>query len=138
MRVVFDTVVYIRALMNPRGTWARAANRASDYTICISEDIILEILEAMRAPEMRRKLRRMTSVPPLQRLLHLLSSAEVVEPAESITICRDPDDDKIFECAAAAKADYIVSKDKDVLAIGEFRGARTITAADFLALLESR
>lgn len=80
----------------------------------------------------------MTSVPPLQRLLHLLSSAEVVELAESITICRDPDADKIFECAAAAKADYIVSEDKDVLAIGEFRGARTITAADFLALLESR
>jgi predicted nucleic acid-binding protein len=49
-------------------------------------------------------------------------------------VCRDADDDKFFWCAAAASADYIVSEDRDILAVEEYEGSRTISAADFLHL----
>lgn len=47
-------------------------------------------------------------------------------------VTRDPDDDKVLECALLAKADYLVSGDKDPLVLGEFRGVRIVKAAEFL------
>jgi len=45
---------------------------------------------------------------------------------------RDPKDDMLFECAVRAKAEIIVSGDKDVLEVGEYRGIRVITARQYL------
>jgi len=38
----------------------------------------------------------------------------------------------LFECAVRAKAEIIVSGDKDVLEVGEYRGIRVITARQYL------
>lgn len=51
-------------------------------------------------------------------------------------MCRDPDDDKLFACAKAARADYIVSDDKDVLAVASYEGALAITALEFERVLD--
>jgi putative PIN family toxin of toxin-antitoxin system len=47
-------------------------------------------------------------------------------------ICRDPNDDMVFECASLANADMIVSGDKDLLAVGEYEGIRVMTPRSFL------
>jgi predicted nucleic acid-binding protein len=47
---------------------------------------------------------------------------------------RDPDDDTILECAAAARSDYVVTGDKDLLEVGLHRGTQIIMPAAFLAL----
>ena len=62
---------------------------------------------------------------------------EIMEPGERLAICRDPADDKFFECALAAGAGFIVTEDRDILHLGEYRGVKTVTAEAFLALLES-
>jgi len=48
---------------------------------------------------------------------------------------RDPDDHKVLECAVEAKAQYIVSGDKDLLVLKEFRGIQILRASDFLGVL---
>lgn len=50
-------------------------------------------------------------------------------------VCRDPDDNMVPECALASHAQYIVSGDKDLLELKEFRSVRIIRAAEFLKLL---
>ncbi|MBW6487132.1 MAG: putative toxin-antitoxin system toxin component, PIN family [Syntrophobacterales bacterium] len=50
---------------------------------------------------------------------------------EIIGVCRDGADDKFLSCAVAAKADYIVSDDKDLLVLGNFRNIPIITAGQF-------
>lgn len=50
---------------------------------------------------------------------------------EIIGVCRDRADDKFLSCAVAAKTDYIVSGDKDLLVLGNFRNIPIITAAAF-------
>jgi hypothetical protein len=35
-------------------------------------------------------------------------------------------------------ADYIISEDRDVLAVGEYAGIRTVTAAEFIMLLDAQ
>jgi predicted nucleic acid-binding protein len=65
----------------------------------------------------------------------VIENAEGVEPAERLSVCRDPNDDKFLECAVAAGADYIVSEDLDLLDLRQFRDIKILTVAEFLALL---
>jgi uncharacterized protein len=46
--------------------------------------------------------------------------------------CRDPDDDHVIAIALAVKASIIVTGDKDLLALGQFRDVRILTAREFL------
>ncbi len=124
--------------MNPAGTWGKLIDLRSRFTMLTSPELVAEMIRIVSGPELERKLKRIVPSSPPARLLAILAEAEVVEGGEPVAVCMDPDDDKLFACALAGSADYIVSEDKDVLAVGEFRGARTITAADFLALLESQ
>ncbi len=50
-----------------------------------------------------------------------------------VGICRDPKDDMLFECAVRAKAELIVSGDKDVLVVGEYKSIRVVTARAYLS-----
>lgn len=47
-------------------------------------------------------------------------------------VCRDPDDDAVLALAIAAKADFIVSGDNDLLALGAFNGIPVLTPAQAL------
>lgn len=51
-----------------------------------------------------------------------LVEAKHVTIRGDVSACRDPKDDMVFECAVRASADIIVSGDKDILAIGEYKG----------------
>jgi predicted nucleic acid-binding protein len=46
--------------------------------------------------------------------------------------CHDPGDDMFLECAALAKADRLVSGDKDLLTLGAYKGTRIVTASEYL------
>ena len=51
----------------------------------------------------------------------LLALGNHVSPTETLHVIKeDPDDDRILECAATAKSDFIVSEDKDLLRLGQF------------------
>ena len=61
----------------------------------------------------------------------------VVEPKEEIKFIKeDPKDNIILECALAAKAGYIVSGDKHLLKLKEYKGIKIMSAREFLDILE--
>jgi putative PIN family toxin of toxin-antitoxin system len=133
MRAVLDTVIFVRALINPKGRWGRLLFDLSDrYEIVLSPDIIKEIVEVVYRPSLQARYPEMADPIRLDAVLAKLEEAEVVEPAERVAICRDPSDDKLFECAVAGAADYIISEDKDVLAVGDYQDVQTISAQDFM------
>lgn len=53
------------------------------------------------------------------------------------TIARDLKDDKFLICAYEAKADYIVTGDRDLLDLGEYEGIKIITPRKFVEELKS-
>ena len=58
-----------------------------------------------------------------------------VSPTETLNVIKeDPDDDRILECAATAKSDFIVSEDKDLLRLGQYGNARIVSVRDFIKL----
>jgi uncharacterized protein len=50
---------------------------------------------------------------------------------------RDAKDDKFLECAITARADYIVSRDDDLLVLGKPFGVEVVTPRRFLSILGS-
>ncbi|MEX0683923.1 MAG: putative toxin-antitoxin system toxin component, PIN family [Dehalococcoidia bacterium] len=136
MRAVLDTAVFVRALINPRGKWGRFLSEEADkYAIVVSPVMVREVIEVLFRPELRERFPRMARFPRLDWVLEKIEEGEVVQPRKRVEVCRDPADDKFFECAVAGKAGYVVSVDKGVLAVGEHGGIRTISAAEFLALV---
>lgn len=139
MRAVLDTVIFVRALINPKGRWGRLLfDHAGDYVIVLSPEVIKEVLEVIHRPELRKRFPEMADPARIDLVLARLEDAEVVEPTERVKVCRDPNDDKFFECALAGAADYIVSEDKDILAVEDYRGTKTISASELLSLMPPR
>lgn len=58
-----------------------------------------------------------------------------VSPTETLHVIKEnPDDDRILERAAAAKSDFIVTEDKDLLRLAQFGNARIVSIRDFINL----
>jgi putative PIN family toxin of toxin-antitoxin system len=62
----------------------------------------------------------------------------VTPKTKTFTIKNDPDDSKFLECAFYGKADYIVSGDKHLLTITDFKHSKITTHADFLEIYRHR
>ncbi len=136
-RVVFDTVVLVRCLINPYGLWGRLVlQHIGAYRLVLSPPLLVEMLEVFRRPELTAKFRSLPT--DLIAVLDILSAAEVVETPEIPAVSRDPDDDKVLAAAKVAQADYLVTEDQDLLVLGEYEGTQIVTAATFLRSLEAR
>ena len=60
----------------------------------------------------------------------------VAAPPLPKAVCRDADDDKCLACALAAEAKYVVSGDRDLLAISPYRGVTVVRPRDFIERLQ--
>ncbi len=132
MKLVFDTNIYIAAAV--QGGFCNylvklVLARNSQYTLCISEPIMNELrskLEIFLAKGL------VTETNRLLLLNTIYPAAHIVAPKEKIqVIARDPDDNKILECATAAQADLIVTMDKDLLKLKRFRSIGIIHPKTF-------
>ncbi len=133
-RVVFDTNVFVRALITPKGVNAQLVESLDRYLLVTSPAIIEEVAEVLSRPKLLgiKSSRKVDA----DRLVDLLRRAPMVSPSVKVTVCRDPDDDKFLECAVAAKADYLVTGDKDLRSLGEYEGVKIRFPGEFLRELK--
>jgi len=137
MRVVFDTVGFVRALINPQSRWGRIVfAHAASYTLIISKPIAIEILAVLRRPEIVTLFRSLPGRDPAT-ILGILQTAETINLTDIPTINRDPKDDKVLATAVVGKADYLVSEDRDLLDMQWHEGIQIITAEEFIGMVEA-
>lgn len=68
-------------------------------------------------------------------LEEVLAFVNLIEAKEKIKIVKeDPDDDKIIECAVASNSNYIITYDKHLLKIKEYKSIKIITPEEMLKL----
>jgi uncharacterized protein len=60
-----------------------------------------------------------------------LESSEEVEIKEKILLCRDEKDNIILETAVVANANIIITGDKDLLILEEFRNIKILSPQEF-------
>ncbi|MEM1974112.1 MAG: putative toxin-antitoxin system toxin component, PIN family [Thermoplasmata archaeon] len=131
MKVVFDTNIYISAFVISGSLAEKAILKIlkENHTLFISKEIIDEILSVLaRKFCYDREFLSRTAV-------FLSEIAEIVHTTEKIDILKDKGDNKIIECAMAAKADVIVTGDKELLSLANYENIRIITLRDFLKSL---
>ena len=64
--------------------------------------------------------------------------AEIVYPTQWVNaVPEDPDDNKFVECALEGKAQYIISRDQDLLRLGEYEGVYMVDDVEFLDILRA-
>lgn len=60
------------------------------------------------------------------------SAIEIIEPKRRVRVVKyDKEDNKFFEAAVEARAEYILSNDMHLFEAGEFEGVRAIKPKDF-------
>lgn len=127
MRIVIDTNIVISGIFfggKPRRIIEAIADEyLHAYAIPAIVDEYIEVFHEMLNRKQGNLCRNV--------LMRLVDKMTVFEPVSSLSICRDPDDDKFIECAIDAGAKYIVSGDKDLLDIAEYQGVEIITAHNF-------
>lgn len=137
MRIVLDTVVILRSLLEPRSRAAAVLfDHALAYEMIVSPDIIAEYLDVLGRPRIVSKFPS-AGRRNLQVVLYMISNATVVHPTSLPTICRDPSDAKFLAAASLASASYLVTEDKDLLVLTDFDDCAICTTGMFLDILRA-
>lgn len=131
MRLVLDTNTVVSALLW-RGTPHNLVNavRARPAALFTSPILLAELEDVLT----RKKLAATvvaSGISPDQLMQRYRRIVTVIQPAPiPPTVLTDPDDDHVLACALAAKADLIVSGDRDLLTLKSFREIPIVTATE--------
>lgn len=128
MRVVFDTNIFISALVIPHSLAEKAILKIIEGkdTLVISKEIINEVLSVLSV-KFHRDREAISHVA-----VNIYELAELANPTEKIEIFKDEPDNRILECALSGKADSIVTGDKEVLSLREYSGVKIISLREYL------
>ena len=128
MRVVFDTNILVSALVFPGGRGDAALRRiiAGTDQLVMSRAILDELLDVLS-----RKFAR--DAEELAHVAVFVSElAMVVAARRRLRVVQDDPDNRILECAIAGRAEAIVTGDKALLALKNFRNIPVVTLRTYL------
>lgn len=132
-RVVLDTNVLISAIIfggPPRKILQMIFT--GSITGCLSMPILEEMIAVLR----RRKF-GFSAEQSMHIMEELHGLCEMVSPdSEMNAVPQDPDDNRILECALAARADFIISGDSHLTAMGQFNGIPIMPPSMFIDIFE--
>lgn len=119
MRVVLDTNILIAAALKSGLSEDIIEMAATTHllTLLASEEILKEFTHKMIAKFKWKQERIAFFVEKLRRIVEIIIITEKVN-----VITRDPDDNKILDCALSGHADMIVTADQDLIKLKTFRG----------------
>lgn len=140
MRVLVDTNVLISILLKPsEGGPVRAlfhAFVAGRFTLLLPEWLIDELTNSVQT---KPRLAKRISAAQLNRFTALLRAAaeQIAEIEAPIpVVSRDPDDDYVLAHALVGNTDYLVTGDKDLLAlVGLIAGLEIVTPAHLVDIV---
>ncbi len=134
---VLDVNILASAVANPTGTPARIVDLGlawEMYTVVVSPPLIDELREVLTRPYF---VKHLTERANREYMALIEDRAVCVEVKGLISgVADDAEDDRIIATAVAGGAEAIVTGDKGLLRVGEYRSVRIVTAAAFLAELD--
>lgn len=129
MKIVLDTNVFISGIFfSGLPSMILQAWRDLKIQIILSEEILGEYQRV--AEELSSKF----SAVHIDRIIELLTIyGEDFETKDiSVSVCKDPDDNKFIECAIAGNSKLIVSGDKHLLNVTGYQGISVLKPRDFI------
>lgn len=155
LKAVFDCNTFIQSLFNPKGVANKCfeaveAVKEGKVTLFVSAETLLEIRDVLQRPNLISRFPN-TSLEQIDAFLgEILSFAiEIKKVPHKFQYLRDIDDLPYINLAIEAKADYIVSRDNDLLDLmtdftdeakefrQRFRPLRVIEPLEFLQIIKT-
>lgn len=139
MRALLDTNIFISYLLpsHQKGAIAAIVEAALSgaFTLLVPQELIEEFSRAVAS---KKYLARRISSQDADEFIRTLR--EVAEVIPSITdeipaFTRDPKDDYLIAYALVGQADYIVSRDEDLLSLSRVEDVCMVNPVAFLAVL---
>ena len=132
MRIVCDTNVLVSGILfrgHPRRILTLVAQ--ARLTNITSPALLREVEAVLARPKFGLRPCQVDQILALFR-----DTFELVHPMDSLDVIEDdPADNRILEAALASSADVIVSGDRHLLALKEWRGIRVLSPAAFASTL---
>jgi uncharacterized protein len=127
-QVVLDTNIVVSACLTPGGAPATIVELAllGAFTLCVSSDVLAEYREVLVRRKFARQQDRIAIV-----LAGLEDVALTVNPVHIVTISPDEEDNRLLECAEAARADFLVTGNPKHFP-PQFGRTRILSPRDFL------
>lgn len=130
-RIVIDTNIFISFLLNRVSSNFDKLFNQGEYTLLYSQELIDEFIFVAK----RKKFAKYFSGNDLQSLLLMIKNRAVfIDVFSKTAICRDPKDNFLLALAKDGKANYIVTGDKDLLALKSFGKTKIVTLTEFIEL----
>lgn len=134
IRVVLDTNVLVSALLFS-GTLSKIVSLWIESKIVplFSRETFQELRAVLHYSKFA------LSEAEIKRIIssEILPFCEVVEKVRSKRIiCRDPDDEKFVQCALHGKAHFLITGDKDLLALLSVKGLKIVDPRTFLVFFD--
>ena len=127
---VIDTNTLISSSLFKNSTPRRAERKVNQTgKILASSSTYNEFFETFIRSKFDKYISRETRLDILSEFKRL---ALFIEISETISVCRDPKDDKFLEVAVSASASCIITGDKDLLILHPFRNIPILNAIDFV------
>ena len=150
--VVYDCMIFLQGLITENGIASRCLEliESKEIELFLSQEILWEIEDVLTRPKLQAKFPLLTQKRN-DKLLELLNQKAtfVGNVPQIFDHPRDPKDEKYINLAVAAKAEYLVSRDKDLLDLADdytdeakefrrrFRFLSIIGPLEFLNKIES-
>jgi len=117
----------------PQELWRRA--KKNEFTLELSGEMFSEVVNVVS----RKKFEKyVTDIDVKLFLADLSRIGKFVQVKSRFrVVTEDPDDDIIIRAAYDGKADCIVSGDRHLLSLKEFKGIKILTVAEMLNVLNS-
>jgi putative PIN family toxin of toxin-antitoxin system len=133
IRAVIDTSVLIRYLLKPSAAIRELIeNRwlGDELQMVTTPDLIVELEDVLKRDYIQALIRPEEGEAIL---VAITLRADILPPLGPVpAYTRDPKDDKFVACALIGGADYIISEDKDLLALAVVGDVRIVTPYDFI------
>lgn len=133
-KIVMDTNIIISTLIAKHGDPAKVFKKMingeiKNYT---SKEIIQKIIDVLNREEITKRTQKQDRQHILEQ--YLIYSV-LIKPKKNFDVIEDKKDNKFVDVAKEAKAQYIISGDKLVLKLKEFKGIKIIRAKEYLGEL---
>ena len=151
VRAVFDCMIYLQATANEKSPAAALLRlvEQEEIVLYLSREVIAEVKDVLSRPKLRASLPNINDVTVEALFKRLERIAVLVRQVPPVfEYARDPKDEKYINLAAVADAQYIVSRDTDLLALmtghsedckefrQRFRPLKVVDPISFLNLIE--
>jgi uncharacterized protein len=141
VRAVVDTSVLVSAFLRKvagAASYDLLRLAESGYELLLCDAILEEMADVLHRKDRKRARYSYLDSDIVEYSQELSLLGTVIGSLPDVYgVVRDPNDDVIVGCAIAGGADYIVTRDKDLLSLGTYEGIEMITPEAFLHVVRA-